>query len=415
MYSVPQCITYCTIPYTGRGWVESCANILGEFSSEAIAPTVVLPRATKAMPGGIKMVEALKFPLSQLPWRLVDPYSRRRLELLFRRQIAAADPRSTVAYFWPDSPLELVEQSKKAGLLTIRQMINNYRGTARKIINKAHDRLSLGSDYNISDAEVDYEDRELGLYDYIFAPNPLVESSLVDAGVAPEKIVSTSFGWSPARFKPRTDRVEAGRPLRFLYVGIGCVRKGLPDLLLAWKKARIDGELVIVGNVDSTIREKVAEAVAQGSVKHLTYTEDIGSLYQRSDVFVFPTLEEGGPQVTLEAGGCGLPVVTTPMGAARLIRHNVNGLIVEAGNIDELAQALVRIANNSLLRDAFSKQIAQDALEFTYDKVSARHARIMVDLLRMRAESVGVVREATRSSRRPAACYSRVNPGALST
>lgn len=375
------CMTYCPIPYNGRGWPETCASILKNFRSAGLAPTLAVPRATKPLPESVRVLESLPFPFSRLPWQLIGPHSQKALDLLFLRQMALADPGRTVTYFWPGSPLALVKESKRAGILTIRQMINTFQGTAKKVLDRAYGNLSFPSGCTISQDDVDREIDELGLYDYVFAPNPEVEQSLHEAGVAAERIVPTSFGWSPARFKSPARARDAERPLRFLFVGMASVRKGVPGLLEAWKKARIAGELVIVGNVEAAIQDRMSAATRGGSVRHVAFTDDVGAFYQSSDVFVFPTLEEGGPQVTLEAGGCGLPVITTAMGAARLVRHNVNGLIVEEENLEDLTQALLRMAGSADLRTQFSRQIERDAAQFTYDKVSASHGRIMLDLL----------------------------------
>lgn len=375
------CMTYCPIPYNGRGWPETCASLLKNFRSAGLAPTLAVPRATKPLPESVRVLESLSFPFSRLPWQLVGPHSQKALDLLFLRQIALADPVKTVTYFWPGSPLALVKESRRAGILTIRQMINTFQGTAKIVLDRAYGNLSLPSGCTISQDDVEREIDELGLYDYVFAPNPEVEQSLREAGVAVERIVPTSFGWSPARFRSPSGAPDAERPLRFLFVGMASVRKGVPGLLEAWKNARIAGELVFVGNVEAAIQDRMSAATREGSVRHVTFTDDVGTFYQSSDVFVFPTLEEGGPQVTLEAGGCGLPVITTAMGAARLVRHNVNGLIIEEENIDDLTQALLRMAGSAALRTEFSRQIKQDAAHFTYDKVSALHGRIMLELL----------------------------------
>jgi glycosyltransferase involved in cell wall biosynthesis len=375
------CMTYCPIPYNGRGWTETCASLLRNFPSAGLVPTLVVPRATKPLPESVRVLESLPFPFSRLHWQLIGRHSQKALSVLFQRQIALADPVNTVAYFWPGSPLSSVKDARRAGILTIRQMINTFQGTAKKALDRAYRNLSLPSGCSISQQDVEREIDELGLYDYVFAPNPEVEHSLREAGVARERIVATSFGWSPARFMSRSRPREAHRPLRFLFVGIAGVRKGVPVLLEAWKNARIDGELVIVGNVEPAIQDRMDAATREGSVRHVTFTDDVGTFYRNSDVFVFPTIEEGGPQVTLEAGGCGLPVITTAMGAARLVTHNVNGLIVAEENLEELTQALLRMAGSAQLRMEFSRQIERDAAHFTYDKVSVSHARTIVELL----------------------------------
>ncbi|MDX0011487.1 glycosyltransferase [Sinorhizobium meliloti] len=378
------CLTYCAIPYNGRGWTETCANLLMNFPSAGITPTLLLPRFTKPLPPSVNALESLPFPLSKLPWQIVSNIGLKKLNSLFRRQILMAAPETTIVYFWPGTPLALVEETRKAGILTVRQMINVFQGTAKALLDRAYSDLSLPDGCSITEHAISCEIEELGLYDYVLAPNPEVDRSLQVAGVPTARIVPSSFGWSPARFNSKPRIREESRPLRFLFVGIACVRKGIPTLLDAWKNAGVSGELVIVGSVEPAIQDRLNAATREGSVRHVAFTDDLEQFYHNSDVFVFPTFEEGGPQVTLEAGGCGLPVITTAMGAARLVQHEVNGLIVEAGRVDDLAAAIQRITNSATLRSEFSTQIRQDAELFTYDKVSRSLGATMVELLRAR-------------------------------
>ena len=112
---------------------------------------------------------------------------------------------------------------------------------------------------------------------------------------------------------------EGRTGFRALFVGTICVRKGVPQLLAAWKKSGVEGELLLVGKVEPAIRPLLEPYLENNSVRALGFTSDVGRLYKSADVFVFPTLEEGGPQVTYEAAGCGLPIITTPMGMANII------------------------------------------------------------------------------------------------
>ncbi|HEY6630836.1 MAG TPA: glycosyltransferase family 4 protein [Rhizobiaceae bacterium] len=358
--------------------------MLRNFRSAGLAPVLVVPRVTKPLPASVSVLESLPFPFSKLPWQIAGARGIKRLNRLFEQQIALADPATTAAYFWPGSPPALIKRAKEAGILTIGQMINTFQGTAKKILDRSYGRLALPSGCTISQRDIDFEICELSLYDFVFAPNPEVERSLHEAGVEAQRIISTSFGWSPSRYAKSNGIQDSQRPLRFLFVGTAGVRKGVPTLLQAWKNARIAGELVIVGHVEAAIQDWMTAAMQDSSVRHVAFTEDVGAFYRCADIFVFPTIEEGGPQVTLEAGGCGLPVITTPMGAARLVEHDVNGLIVQTENVDALTEAMVRMAGNADLRAKFSQRIERDAARFTYDEVSASHARTIVGLLQAR-------------------------------
>ncbi len=69
---------------------------------------------------------------------------------------------------------------------------------------------------------------------------------------------------------------------------------------------------------------------------------------------------EGLPLSVLEGMGYGLEVITTPVGViSEVITHEVNGILVSAGNSDELAHALSKIISNSITRE----KIARNAKE----------------------------------------------------
>jgi glycosyltransferase involved in cell wall biosynthesis len=274
--------------------------------------------------------------------------------------------------------MAVVEHARARGIVTVREMINTFQGTAKAILDEVYARLGLPPGHTITQAAVEAEIRELALYDYVCASNAPCEASLAEAGVAADRVIPTSFGWSPARFGSPAAVDEPGQgdhKTRFLFVGSIGVRKGVPALLEAWARAGLDASLTLVGNVEPAIAPLLARAAARGRVSVLPYTPDIGALYRSSDIFIFPTLEEGGPQVTIEAGGCGLPVITTPMGTGRLVRDGVNGIVVAANAPDQLAGAMVELAGDKALRRQYAARIAEDAGAFTYDRLGAARAR----------------------------------------
>jgi glycosyltransferase involved in cell wall biosynthesis len=374
------CLTYCALPYAGGGWPQSCVNVLSEFSSQSMRPILALPRVRAEGPAGVRFDPSLKFPLSLLPWSLVKPLAERQLAAAFKAQLDRADPASTIAYLWPGTPPEVVEHARRRGILTVREMINCCMATAKPILDQAYHRAGLLPGHSISESAAAAERAELARYDYVFASNPCAEDSLVAAGVDRGRILQTSFGWEPARFAGETVSQRDG-VFRALFVGTACVRKGIPELIEAWARSGVQGELLIVGDVEPCLAPMLDEAARRHTVRLVPFTANLGDLYRSCDVFVFPTQEEGGPQVTLEAGGCGLPVITTPMGASRMVVDGRNGLVVRPGDVDELAAALVTLATDADMRRRFAKQIAIDAQAFAYERVSVSRAKILAGLL----------------------------------
>lgn len=389
----PRCLVYAPYSFSGRGPAESCAQIAGGMHDAGWRTVVHAGRSRTALPAGVGVEEPFALVTHRLPWRTVERPALRALEGRFRRSLAAADPRTTVAHFWPGAPASAVRAARARGVVTVREMINSACATSGPLLDAAYARLDLPPTHLVTRDVIEGETVELGLYDYFFASNPEVERSLVALGIESERILPTSFGWSPARFGPTvqagqgaTDPAAAGgsRPFRAVFVGRIGVRKGVPELLEAWASLDVDGELLLVGAVDEEIRPLVDRHVAGGRVRLAGYVDNPAVLYASSDVFVFPTWEEGGPQVTYEAAACGLPVVTTPMGAARLVEDGRTGLVVPAGAPDRLAQALDSLARDAATRRAYATAAREAAAAFTYPRVGAQRAALLRDVLRAR-------------------------------
>lgn len=377
MLSDIDCLVYCPWSYSGRGPAQTCISIL-ENAAADFETRLFLPRSVRPIAPSIATIETLRWPLSRLPWRLVSRWGHASLNRRFLREIDAACPRDSIAYFWPDPPVSLVARARERGILTVREMINTFRGTAKSILDVAYAAQGLAPAHGITEDSVERERRELCTYDFVFASNKHVEDSLTDAGLPQDRIIPASFGWSPSRFAPA--KPLAKDRLVILFVGSVGVRKGVPHLLEAWRNSGIAGELVLAGSIEPALKPMIKH-YADPSIRYLDFVSDLGSLYRSADIFVFPTLEEGGPQVTYEAAGCGLPIVTTPMGAARIVQNDRNGIVVEPNNPGGLADALRRLVSNSELRARLGRQAAIDAQQYTYEKIGADRGRTLRQLL----------------------------------
>lgn len=372
-----RCLTYVPVPHLGWGWVQACVSILEAFPHDLIAPTLVLPRAFQAVAPSVEVRQAIPYPI---PYQYVSPIVRPSLNHSFRRALAASDPCSTIVDFWPSPPPSLIRYARQRGFLTICEMLNTFTGTARIVLDEAYGRLGLRPGHVITNALVTSEREELLQYDYLLSSSPRIEKSLIAAGVDGAKIIRSTFGWSPAELASSVG--ETGRTsFRALFIGGDAIRKGVPQLLDAWKKSGVVGELLIVGEVDGAIRPILAPYLEGHGIRVQGFTLDLGHLYKSADVFVFPSLEEGDPQVTYQAAGCGLPIIATPMGGGNLLKDGINGFLVQPYDINGLAAAIARLANSQELRKRLGAQAAIDARKYTYEKVGLERARLLSGLL----------------------------------
>lgn len=368
-----RCLVYAPYSFSGRGPAESCAQIAAGMVHAGLPTTVFTGRCRVPLDRAVGVVEPLGPIGRRLPWRLLERPALRLLARRFRAALQHHDPANTVVVFWPGSPRSVIMAARERGFVTVREMINAACATSGPILDAAYARLGLPATHPVTADVIAGETGELALYDYHFASNPEVELSLLELGVNQERILPVTFGWDPTRFRADVGAPRAER-FRAAFVGRVGVRKGVPELLDAWASAGIDGELVLAGPIDDEVADLVESHVRSGSVRAVGQVSNPTDIYRSSNVFVFPTLEEGGPQVTYEAAGCGLPVITTRMGAARLVVTGRNGIVVDAGAADQIAAALRLMAHQPELRARYADAALSDALEYAYPRVGAIRA-----------------------------------------
>ena len=269
-----------------------------------------------------------------------------------------------------------------------RECTNNMAHTVKRIIDDAFARAGwpVEHPYLVVDPQLqlDGEQAQVETADFIFSPSPAVTASLRERGVPDAKILRTSYGWDPERFRTTARALPPSDGVTVLFVGSIGVRKGAHLLLEAWSRAGIAGRLVLAGEMEPSIAKHCAEHLNRKDVIHLPFHPDPAPVYRSADVFGFPTLEEGSPLVSYEALGTGLPIVTTPMGAGDIIRHGQEGLVVEPHDREALVGALRELAADVGMRRAMGEAGQIRAAEYTWDKVAQRRYALIKKALSTR-------------------------------
>jgi glycosyltransferase involved in cell wall biosynthesis len=159
---------------------------------------------------------------------------------------------------------------------------------------------------------------------------------------------------------PEVTDLRRGRKVAFLCVGNWIESKGIVELLDAFAALPATrGTLHLVG--DTGVDPRYAAAVGKRLqrlgdrvVVHGVVTrERVAALYRDADVFVMPSRRETYGTVYGEAMAAGLPVVGLRAGnLPHLADHGREGLIVEPGNGNALADALLSLSGDRALRAA---------------------------------------------------------------
>jgi Glycosyl transferases group 1 len=195
---------------------------------------------------------------------------------------------------------------------------------------------------------------ELPRADFHVAQSAFAERSLVEHGVEPGRIFRMPLGVDAARFRP-AEAPRAPGPFRALFAGHMSVRKGVHHLIAAWQAAALkEAELVFVGvPKDEYILDVVARQPA--GIRYLGFVPNarLHETYQSADVFVFPSLAEGGVYVIYEALACGLPCIVSA-NAGSAVRDGIEGFVVPVGDPEAIADRLRRLAEDDGLRRRMS-------------------------------------------------------------
>jgi phosphatidylinositol alpha-1,6-mannosyltransferase len=143
--------------------------------------------------------------------------------------------------------------------------------------------------------------------------------------------------------------------------------KGHDELIEIWPRvrARIPGAtLVIAGGGDDRPRleTKAAATGVAGSVtfEGVVSASRLSQLYREAGVFVMPSSNEGFGLVFVEAMRSGTPCIAAKGAAEEIVDDGINGVIVEPGDRDALAAAVIELLGDSARRAALGRRAAAD-------------------------------------------------------
>ena len=133
-----------------------------------------------------------------------------------------------------------------------------------------------------------------------------------------------------------------------LCIGRLVVDKGIGELVHVFtrlQKANDNLVLILVGEYETTLdplpSETLHEIEINPSIIHINWTTQVEYYMKLADLFVFPSHREGFPNVLLQAGAMGLPVICSHItGNIDIVTNNETGLIFDSGNEQQMLKLL---------------------------------------------------------------------------
>jgi glycosyltransferase involved in cell wall biosynthesis len=215
-----------------------------------------------------------------------------------------------------------------------------------------------------------------------------------DNGFDPRRITSVRTGIDLARYSPQdrdAARARHGVDARPAVAILATLRdwKGHDDLLDAWAalRARVPGwQLLVIGDGPrrAHLEGRVAALRLERDVRFTGNQDDVPGWLACAELAVLPSFgDEGVPQSLMQAAACGLPAVSTPIGAIReAVLDGETGLLVPPRDATQLAAALERLMTDAALRGRMGRAAhayaqANFGIERMLDAMEAVFARVV--------------------------------------
>lgn len=190
-------------------------------------------------------------------------------------------------------------------------------------------------------------------YDHIILVDPMQKSIMKNYGAPLEKMSVVVNGVDTELFQPCIKKKNNGI-IDFVFVGRLSLDKGVHILLEAFQEYNQKNKntrLTLVG--DGLLKYMVDYFDYNGSIRWLgtVHHNRIPHILQNSDIFVIPQNIGGLGLSVIEAMSCGIPVITTAIGATTQLLTPDEGILVNPEDKDALVDAMCILAEDKLMRE----------------------------------------------------------------
>ena len=126
-------------------------------------------------------------------------------------------------------------------------------------------------------------------------------------------------------------------------------------------------KLLLIGHFEEALDPIDAESKViierNQKITHIGFQEDIRTYLSITDLFVLPSYREGLPNVLIEAGSYGIPLIATNInGCNEVVLPGKNGLLVEPKDVDALCASIKRFVMENDFYHEIKKNVRQSIL-----------------------------------------------------
>jgi glycosyltransferase involved in cell wall biosynthesis len=108
--------------------------------------------------------------------------------------------------------------------------------------------------------------------------------------------------------------------------------------------------------------------------------EDLPSLYNLADVFVYPSFYEGFGMPVVEAMACGTPVIATNVASLPEIAGNAC-ILVNPDSVESLAEGIYSCLTSPSLMESLSQAGLRRSKEFTWENSARKTLKVFEEVV----------------------------------
>lgn len=163
---------------------------------------------------------------------------------------------------------------------------------------------------------------------------------------------------------------------QIITVGRLSEQKGFDLLVSAWSyitKKHPDWEIHLYGEgeLENELKKSITQNGIEDSFIIHKPVKNIKEKYLESSIYVMSSRFEGFGMVLIEAMACGVPCISfdCPHGPSYIIKDGEDGILVENGNVERLAEAISTLITDTDKRVAMGKAAKQNVLRYSQENI----------------------------------------------
>lgn len=173
-----------------------------------------------------------------------------------------------------------------------------------------------------------------------------------------------------------------------IFVGRAEYEKGPDRLVEVWKLVAEKHpdwtvKMYCTGAMQDDLKAKVKDYGLEKQVLFMPPTKDMEQAYMTSSLCLMTSRFEGFPVVLQEAMGCGVPCLSfnCPSGPRYIITDQEDGVLVENGNIEAMAERACELIENEELRKKLGRKAKENMAFYSEERIMGQWKDLFEELV----------------------------------